>query len=78
MNKQQARELAEQALSEVTTTVEELIGGEVQQDGPVSVADTTVLFKNPDGTYSVTDNGESVDGLDRGGAIRIIVQNLTA
>lgn len=78
MNKRQAEKLAKQAMSEVATTVEELIGGEVHQEGPVSVADTTVLFKNPDGTYCVTDNGESVDGLDRDGAIRIIVENLTA
>lgn len=77
MNTKQARKLAEQAMSEVTTTVEEMICGFPHQNGPVAVADTTVLFKNTDGTYSVCDNGESVDGLTRDGAIGIIVENLT-
>lgn len=78
MNARQARKLAEKAMREVTTTVEEMICGFPHQDGPVPVADTTVLFKNQDGTYSVCDNGESVDSLDRAGAISIIIENLTA
>jgi hypothetical protein len=41
------------------------------------VADATVVFKNDDGTYSVCDNGEGVDGLDADGAVRIIVENLS-
>lgn len=66
MDKKQAERLAQNALSVVTV-------GE-----PESVADTTVLAKNADGTYSVTDNGEEVSGLSESEAIRIIVENLTA
>lgn len=50
----------------------------VSTDRPIPVADTTVLHLNADGTYTVTDNGEQVDGLDRENAIRVIVENLTA
>jgi hypothetical protein len=64
MTAEQAEKLARLALSAVT--VEE----------PESVADTTVLFLNADGTYSVVDNGESVDGLTADEAVRIICENL--
>jgi hypothetical protein len=43
-----------------------------------SVADTTCVFLQPNGKYTVTDNGEEVADLDRENAIRIIVENLTA
>ena len=65
MTKQEATKLAENAVRLVTVS------------RPEPVADTTVLFKNEDGTYSVTDNGEEVDGLDSREDIRIIVENLT-
>jgi hypothetical protein len=65
MNKQQATKLAQQAVKNVAV-------GE-----PESVADTTVLILEADGSYSVTDNGEEVNGLDKAGAIRIMVENLT-
>lgn len=78
MNARRARKLAENAMNEVTTTIEETIGGFTHQQGPVIVADTTVLFLNPDGTYCVTDNGESFDNLSRETAISIIIENLTA
>lgn len=45
---------------------------------PSPVAEFTVLYQNADGTYTVTDNGEEVGGLDRENAIRVIVENLTA
>lgn len=66
MSKQQATKLAKQAMEVVTV-------GE-----PESVADTTVLILEADGTYSVTDNGEEVNGLSKERAIEIIVENLTA
>lgn len=66
MNTKQATQLAQQAIENVEV-------GE-----PESVADTTVLIKETDGSYSVTDNGEEVNGLDEAGAIRIMVENLTA
>lgn len=45
---------------------------------PESVGDTTVLWLNADGTYSVTDNGEEVSGLSAAGAKQIMIENLTA
>ena len=66
MTKTEAKQLASDALKTVAV-------GE-----PEAVADTTVLFLNADGTYSVCDNGEEVDGLDAAGAERIIIENLTA
>ena len=45
---------------------------------PEPVADTTVLFKNADGTFSVTDNGEEVVCKTAAEAIQIITENLTA
>ena len=65
MNKQQATELARQAVELVTV-------GE-----PEPVADTTVLILNTDGTYSVADNGEEVSGLTKEQAVQIIIENLT-
>ena len=66
MNKERATKLAALALD----TVE--IGN------PTYVHETVVLIKEADGTYSVTDNGEEVNGLDKDAAIRIMVENLTA
>lgn len=66
MNKQEATRLAIAAVDTVTV------------ESPEPVADTTVLYKESDGTFTVTDNGEEVDGLNRANAIRIIVENLTA
>jgi hypothetical protein len=65
MNTKRATELAQQAIENVAV-------GE-----PESVADATVLILEADGSYSVTDNGEEVNGLDKAGAIRIMVENLT-
>ena len=45
---------------------------------PESVGDTTVLWLNADGTYSVTDNGEEVSGLTSADAKQIMIENLTA
>ena len=61
----QARKLAKQAVKVVTV------------DSPEPVADLTVLFRNRDGTYSVTDNGEEVICHTAAQAIKIIVENLT-
>ena len=72
-----ATKLANDALKTVTVTREEIIAGEVYQDGPVNVWDTTVLYLSEDGTYCVTDNGGSVDGLDAEQALRIMVESLT-
>lgn len=66
MTEQQARELAVAAIEVVTV-------GE-----PESVADTTVLFKNADGTFSVCDNGEEAIAATPEQAIQFIVENLTA
>lgn len=77
MTKTQATKLARNALAEVTVTVEENIGGDVIQSGPVSVADAVVLFFNPDGTWSVCDNGEEVVCDTEDDVIRIIVENLS-
>jgi len=66
MNAKQAKQLAQDAMDVVAV-------GE-----PESVADTTVLVLNADGTYSVCDNGEEVAGLTEQQAIDIIVENLTA
>lgn len=66
MDKQTATRLAEQAL-ENTTCVD-----------PTPVEDTTVLFRNPDGSWSVCDNGEEVVCRSAAEAIRIMVENLTA
>lgn len=66
MNKHQATKLANDAIKTVAV-------GE-----PESVADTTVLILETDGTYCVTDNGEEVNGLSKADAIRIIVENLMA
>ncbi len=62
----EATKMAQDAMSVVTP------------DCPIPVAEWTVLYQNADGTYTVTDNGEQVDGLDRENAIRVIVENLTA
>lgn len=66
MDKREATRLAKEAIQTVAV------------GDPSPVADMTVLFLNEDGTYSVVDNGEEVDGLDEQNAIRIIVENLTA
>lgn len=66
MNKQETEKLAKQAVETV------------QVDDPIPVSDFTVLWLNEDGTYSVTDNGEEVSGLDEEGAIRVITENLLA
>ncbi len=64
MKKEQARKLAE------------LVVGVIGKGGNLNVKDTVYLIKEMDGTYSVTDNGEEVSGLDKAGAIRVIVENL--
>lgn len=66
MDIDKARELALRALACVEV-------GE-----PESVADTTVLYKNEDGTYSVVDNGEEAVANDAEEAIRFIIENLIA
>ena len=66
MNQAKAQELAVEALR-IT-----------EVDDPTPVADTTVLFRNADGTWSVVDNGEEVVCDTDSEAIRIIVENLTA
>ena len=65
MNAKDAKKLAIESLEGLT------------EDG-TDVADTTCVYLQPDGRYTVTDNGESVTGLDRDNAIRVIVENLTA
>lgn len=65
MNAKDAKKLAKEAI-------------EVADEEGEPVADTTVVFKNANGTFCVLDNGESIDGLDKRNAIRIIVENLTA
>ena len=77
MNRKVATRLAKQALKDVSATVYEMIGGEEYiKSGPVNVADLTVLFKNDDGTWSVTDNGEEVVCRTETEVIRIICENL--
>ncbi len=66
MNRKQAAKLADEAIR--STTVGD----------PTPVADATVLFRNADGTWSVTDNGEEVICNDAQTAKRIIIENLTA
>lgn len=60
-----ATELAKAAIETVTV------------GNPETVADTTVVFKNADGTFSVTDNGEEVVCKTAQHAVDIIVENLT-
>lgn len=64
MNKQEATELAKKALKAVA------------DGGHETVADLTVLVKNGDGTWSVTDNGEEVICKTESEVIRIITENL--
>lgn len=66
MSKQEAEKLAKEAIETVAF------------GDPSPVADTTVLFQNQDGSYSVVDNGEEVSGLNADSAIEIIIENLTA
>lgn len=66
MNRKQAEKLAKDAIK-VT-----------QVGDPTPVEDMTVLFRNEDGTFSVTDNGEEVVCQTEATAVRIIVENLTA
>jgi hypothetical protein len=66
MNTTEATKLAQAAVETVTV------------GNPEPVADTTVLFLNADGTYSVTDNGEEVVCKTASRAVEIIVENLTA
>ena len=66
MTNEQAKQLAEEALQTVSV------------GSPTDVADTTVLFQDEDGTYSVVDNGEEVSGLTARSAVEIIIENLTA
>lgn len=65
MTKREATRLAQAAVETVTV------------GNPEAVADTTVLWKNEDGTYSVTDNGEEAVAQTKAGAIQFIVENLT-
>lgn len=65
MNRKQAAQLADDAIR--STTVGD----------PTSVADATVLFRNADGTWSVTDNGEEAVCSTEAEAKRIIIENLT-
>ena len=66
MTRQDATKLAKAAIESVTV------------GNPESVADTTVLFLNADGTYSVTDNGDDFIAKTKAQAIEFIVENLTA
>ena len=66
MTNEQAKQLAEEALQTVSV------------GSPTDVADTTVLFQDEDGTYSVVDNGEEVSGLTAEQAVEVIIGNLTA
>lgn len=65
MNAKDAKKLAIESLEGLT------------EEG-TDVADTTCVFLQPNGKYTVTDNGEEVADLDRENAIRVIVENLTA
>lgn len=65
MSKQQATSLAVQAVENVTV------------GNPITVANTTILVLNTDGTYSVCDNGEEAIATTRQQAIEFIVENLT-
>ena len=66
MSTQQATQLAQDAIANVAV------------NEPESVADTTVLILNADGTYSVCDNGEEVLATTKEQAVQFIVENLTA
>jgi len=66
MTKSKATKLAQDAIKFVAV------------DDPEPVADTTILYKNQDGTFTVCDNGEEVECKNSDIAIRIIVENLTA
>jgi len=65
MKKNEAAQLAKEALKTVGV------------GDPSPVADTTVLFKNEDGSFSVTDNGEEVVCQSPEWATKIIIENLT-
>lgn len=73
MTKRCAMRLAEQAIRSIEN--EKMTADENLLACPV--ADTTVVVKTAEGKFSVCDNGEEVSGLNRQGAIRIIVENLT-
>ena len=63
----------------MTVTEYETIGSETHiKNGPVTVADLTVLFKNDDGTWSVCDNGEEVVCETEADVIRIVCENLAS
>ena len=65
MNRKQAAQLADEAIRRTT------------YGDPTPIADATVLFRNQDGTWSVTDNGEEVECATPDDAKRIIIENLT-
>ena len=66
MNRKQPAQLADEAIRNTT------------YGDPTPVADATVLFRNQDGTWSVTDNGEEVICNTDAEAKRIVIENLTA
>jgi hypothetical protein len=66
MTKSKATKLAQDAIKVVTV------------GNPEPIADTTVLYKNSDGTFTVCDNREEVECKTAATAERIIVENLTA
>jgi hypothetical protein len=73
VKKQEATKLAEKAIA----AIENVAMNEDDDARTEPVADTTYVVKTADGKYSVCDNGEEVENLDKENAIRIIVENLT-
>jgi len=72
MEKNEATKLAEQAIAAI-----ENVPMTADDDARTeTVADTTIVIKTADNEYSVCDNGEEVDGLDKQNAIRVIIENL--
>ena len=50
----------------------------VRVGNPENMTTDTVLYKNDDGTWSVTDNGEEIVCYTESEVVRVIVENLTA
>jgi len=60
----------------MSTTCTEAAVEMVEVGEPESIADMVVLYRNRDGSFSVTDNGEEVRCDTADEAVRIIVENL--
>lgn len=69
--------LSKQVVSEWAEKVARDAVAAADGDG-TPVEDSTVVWLNGDGSYSVTDNGEEVGGLDADEAVKIIMENLGA